>query len=79
MALRWSTGRPTTPGIYLRCNPAVDLVLRQDVWHGVDGELMTSGADFAAVPVDGTNPVFLWFGPIAKPTAAQRDEALRRG
>ena len=68
MGLEWSKEKPTVPGMYLRANPPISFVCRQDV-ADVDGKLKVPRTDggVGLVPLEKIPKSFLWFGPIPKP------------
>lgn len=64
---QWFKGMPTQPGIYLRNNPPVSAVVRQDVFL-IGTQLCTTGDGgsirLAKWPAAAT---FWWYGPIPPP------------
>jgi len=67
--MKWTQDKPTQPGIYLRSNPPISHIVRQDVFEGVNGVLVVSNhADpLNATPVAELPDRFWWFGPIPQP------------
>lgn len=64
--MKWTKQKPTKPGIYLRNNPAVLAVVRQDVIE-IEGVLQTTSGEGYLMPLKGVSDTFLWYGPIPKP------------
>jgi hypothetical protein len=63
--LKWEKKKPTKEGIYLRINPPVSKVVRQDIsdWNG---ELVVYG-ESGPIPLEKVSDRFLWFGPVSNP------------
>ena len=73
----WFRGLPTKPGIYLRRNPPVSFVVRQDLVM-VDGKLCTGGTtdELTLVRLEkwpGAK-TFQWYGPIPYPPEVENDQ-----
>ncbi len=75
-AMRWKNVVPTKPGIYLRKNPAISQIVRQDVFE-MGGELCVSVIDGTVrLSKWGGARCMWWFGPIPKPpNQAESDPA----
>ncbi len=67
--LAWTQDKPTAAGIYLRSNPPISVVCRQDVFD-VDGVLCTihgCGDMSKMIPVEDLPDRFWYYGPIPQP------------
>jgi len=66
---RWKQGAPTAEGIYLRSNPPISHIVRQDVFLGLGNVLKISNPEdgFDGIPVAELSDRFWWFGPIPEP------------
>ena len=66
--MRWKQGAPTQAGIYLRSNPPISQIVRQDVFW-LNGVLVVSHPEnpLSATPVTELCDRFWWFGPIPQP------------
>lgn len=64
---QWFQGMPTKPGIYLRNNPGVLAVIRQDVFL-IGKQLCTAGTE-GTVRLEKWPAAasFWWYGPVPKP------------
>lgn len=66
-AAGWRRSKPTEEGVYLRSNPPIDRIVRQDVVE-VDGKLKTPhGPETVLVCLDDISNRFWWYGPIPQP------------
>ncbi len=74
--VEWRRSKPTEPGMYLRSNPPISHIVRQDVVE-MDGRLMTMhgwGAGRVLVDLDDLPDRFWWYGPI--PQSPWKDVAV---
>lgn len=71
--LRWTRELPTKPGIYLRRNPPVQFVVRQDIFL-IAGELC-AGTHEGMIKLHRWVGAarFQWFGPIPQPPMTEDD------
>ena len=65
MPIAWFQGTPTEAGIYLRRNPGIHAVVRQDVVD-LTGQLYCIH-DGQLTPIERLSKTFWWFGPIPLP------------
>ena len=67
----WKQSPPTEAGIYLRSNPPISFIVRQDVFLGLGDILKVSNPDprsaANARPVSELPDRFWWYGPIPQP------------
>jgi hypothetical protein len=66
--MEWFNHRPTEAGMYLRSNPPISHVGKQDVVE-LDGKLFTFSVsgEGELIPIKKISDRFWWFGPIPQP------------
>lgn len=68
--MKWTQDKPTEAGIYLRSNPPLSSIVRDDVFEGLGNVLKVSRPGdplFNATKVTDMPDRFWWFGPIPQP------------
>lgn len=67
--MNWKQSTPTEAGIYLRSNPPISFICRQDVFD-IDGVLCAihgASDESKVVPISSLSHRFWWYGPIPQP------------
>jgi hypothetical protein len=74
----WSKGMPTRPGIYLRNNPIVSAVVRQDIF--LIGKQLCTSSEGGTIRLAKwpSAAEFWWYGPIPFPPDDRKPNARKR-
>ncbi len=78
--MEWTQDKPKKAGIYLRSNPPLSAIVRDDVFVGLDGSLKISrpgDALFNATRLASVSDRFWWYGPIPQPPWKQSNNKAK--